>query len=187
MVSFGSGGKSKSKGSSESGTRWKQRFFDKAIDYFGGDPGFEPGDFSGFEDFDKLESNLYESQARRLGDEYNSAVSRRREELSLAGLLNSPNQFLENGARASLDSDYLKALQAAAGQASLGRLSAQQDEYGRRNEWNQQNALARLNAFLSKLGLAISAGRYSKSSNSSSGGGGFGFELSNPFKPIDLN
>jgi hypothetical protein len=118
MVSFGSGGSSSKKESSESGTMFKKKFFDKFRDYFGSEPDYNP-EFVGFDDFDKLESGLYDSARAKAGDAYNTAVRRRREELSQAGLLNSPNQYLENGARESLDKDFLQQLQQAARDASL--------------------------------------------------------------------
>jgi hypothetical protein len=179
MVSFGSGGGSKGKSSSESGTMFKKKFFDKFGQYFGTAPEYDP-EFKGFQDFDSLESNLYGSSKATATNEYNAARARRREELSLSGLLNSPNAYLENGALESLDQDYLRNLQQAARDAQYGRLSAQQNEYGRETEFNQQNAQAILQAWLAKLGLAIQAGRYSKGSSSTSSDGGFNFGIIPP-------
>lgn len=177
MVSFGSGSKSKQKSSSS--TTFPTDFLSKAYSFFGGEPGYKP-QYVGFNkpgDLDKLESNLYESQSSKLADAYNSAVNRQREELSQAGLLNSPAQYIEGGARDTLNKGYLQQLQQAARDASLARLSTQQQEAGRETEFNVDTATKLYNAFLSKLGLAADAGRTSTASGSSGGGFSFGLKL----------
>jgi hypothetical protein len=176
VVSFGSGGSSKSKSSSVSKTKFPRKFWDQAIDYFGPAPDYKP-EFVGFDSFDDVEKTAYDSQAGRIGDAYDTAVKRRREELSLAGLLNSPNQYLEDGARASLDKDFLTNLQQAARDARLARLGVEQTEKSRRTAFNEETAMAIVNRWLSMMGLSASAGRINRSSGSGSSDGGFGFSL----------
>src|SRR5918996_1421830 len=140
MVSFGSGGSKKEKSSGVSGTKFRKRFFDQAYDYFGGDPGFDP-QYTGFDDFDKLEENLYGSQQAKLSQARDSA---------------------------------------------LARLGLEQGEAERRTNWDSARAMAIMNKFLSQLGLAISAGRFSRNQSSGSADGGFNFGVKNPFAPIEL-
>jgi hypothetical protein len=177
MVTFGSGGSSKQ--SSSSKTKFPTKFLDKAYKYFGGEPAYNPKyvGFGSKEDLDKLESNLYGSQQSKLADAYNSAIARQREELSQSGLLTSPAQYIEGGARNTLDKSYLENIQQAARDAALGRLGVQQEEAGRETGFNVDTATKLYNAFLSKLGLAADAGRVSKSSGESSGGYSFGLKL----------
>lgn len=171
-IGFSGGGGSSS--SSSSKTKFPRKFFDETIDYFGKPPEFNPS-YVGFDDFDKLEENLYGSQQSKLLTAYNDAVRRRREELSQSGLLNSPNQYLEGGARETLDRDYLTQLQQAARDATLGRLGAQQEEAGRETEFNVNKAQGVLQRWLALLGVAAQAGRQSKGSASTSPS--FGFQI----------
>lgn len=171
MVSFGgnkSKQKSKSKSTSESGTEFNRPFFDQAFDYFGGDPSTDPQykpEYVGFNDFDQLEKNQYDSQRSKLDDAYRGQVARQREELSQAGLLNSPNQYLEDSARSGLDKDYLSNLQQAARDASSQRLAAQEQEATRKTAYNTDVSKALLSSFFNKLMLALQAGRYSRGSS----------------------
>ena|SRR5918996_4078297 len=185
MVSFGSGGSKKEKSSGVSGTKFRKRFFDQAYDYFGGDPGFDP-QYTGFDDFDKLEENLYGSQQAKLSQARDSAQRNLDERLSLSGLLTSPNQYIRGGASQALNEDYLTNLQQAARDSSLARLGLEQGEAERRTNWDSARAMAIMNKFLSQLGLAISAGRFSRNQSSGSADGGFNFGVKNPFAPIEL-
>ena len=123
--------------------------------------------------FDKLESSLYDTQASKLKQAYDTGVAGQREELAQMGALNSPSQFLEGSARSSLDRSYIQNLQQAARDAALERLGAEQTEAGRRTAFdtgeatrqtgfNEDTAKALLQTWLQKLGLAIESGRYSK-------------------------
>ena len=181
MVSFGSGGKSKSKSKQESKTVFPRGFFDEAVPYFGGDPGYDP-EYVGFNDFDRVEDNLYGTQRSKLDEGFRNALNIQNEELSNSGLLNSPSKYIEGGARDTLNKGYISSLQQAARDAALGRLGMQQQEATRRTSFNQENALAILNAWLQRMGLAATAGRESSGTSSGSAGGGFSFGISNPFK-----
>ena len=179
MVSLGMSGGSEA--SSSSKTKFPKKFLDQAYKYFGGEPDYTPKyvGFGGKEDLDKLEGNLYGGQLSKLTDAYNTAIGRQREELSQAGLLNSPAQYIEGGARSELDKGYLSQLQQAARDASLARLGVQETEAGRETGFNVDTATKLYNAFLQKLGLAATAGR--QSTSSAEGGGGFNFGIGNIF------
>ena len=124
MVSFGSGGKSKSKSKQESKTVFPQGFFDQAYDYFGNDPGYDP-EYVGFEDFDRSEDTLYGGQRARVDDAYKNALGIQNEELSNSGLLNSPSKYIQGGARDTLTKGYLTTLQQAARDAAVSRMGLQ--------------------------------------------------------------
>lgn len=160
----GSSGQSKS----SSKTNFPRKFFDEAFDYFGQPPKYAP-EYTGFSDFDKLEENQYGSQKSRLDTAYQDSLKRQREELSQAGLLNSPNQYLEGGARSSLDKSYITNLQQAARDASSQSLTTKEAEAARKTEYSTETQKALVNYFLQMIGLAASAGRTSKGSSSSSG------------------
>jgi hypothetical protein len=171
MVSFGVSGGSESQSSSK--TKFPKKFLEQAYQYFGGEPDYKPK-YVGFgspEDLDKLEASTFGSQQSKLTDAYNSAVARQREELSQSGLLNSPAQYIEGGARSELDKGYLANIQQAARDAALGRLGVQQTEAGRETGFNVDTATKLYNAFLQKLGLAATAGR--EQQMTAEGGGGF--------------
>lgn len=177
MVSFGSGSKKKSKASSR--VDFPTDFLNKATSYFGASPGYAP-EYVGFgspEDLDKLESNLYGGQKSKLSDAYNSAIARQREELSQSGLLNSPAQYIEGGARNTLDKSFLENIQQAARDAALARLSTQEREAARRTGFNTDTAKTLLQEWFNKLGLATSAAGRSGTGTETSGGG-FKFGLS---------
>lgn len=176
MVSFG-GSKSKQKSKSESGTNFPTQFFDKAYDYFGDEPAYNP-EFKGFGDFDKLESNLYGTQQSKLFNEYDRALKMQNEDLSNSGLLNSPSKLIQGGARDTLNNNYLMGIQQAARDAALGRLGAEQTEVARETNFNVDTAKTILANFMNKLLLAANAGRFSQGT-SEGGGTGFNFGLLN--------
>jgi hypothetical protein len=172
MISFGSS-KSNSKSKTESGTKFPTDFFNQAYGYFGNEPGYNP-EYVGFNDFNKLESNIYGSQQAKISTAYDQAKKERAQELSLSGLLNSPSRYIEGGVEDSLNKNYMSALQQAARDASQQSLTAQQQEAGRQTAFNVDTAKTILTNFLNKLLLAAQAGRYSTGSSS---GGGSGFNL----------
>jgi hypothetical protein len=191
----GSSQKSKSKSqqqsTSETGTRYNPDFMTQATNYandtsnaLGYNPQYVKGNYTSLAPggFDKLENNLYDTQASKLSQAYNTAVGQQREQLAQTGALNSPSQFLEGSARSSLDRSYIQNLQQAARDAALGRLGAQQTEAARQTAFdtgeatrqtgfNTDTAQQLLDLWLKKLGVAVEAGRYStgQSSGSSSG------------------
>jgi hypothetical protein len=197
----GSGGSTKSKSkskqqsTSETGTRYNPDFMTQATNYANDTsnaPGYNPQYVKGTYTplapggFDKLENNLYDTQASKLSQAYNTAVGQQREQLAQTGALNSPSQFLEGSARSSLDRSYINNLQQAARDAALGRLGAQQTEAARQTAFdtgeatrqtgfNTDTAQQLLDLWLKKLGVAIEAGRYStgqSTGESSSSGSG---------------
>lgn len=176
MVSFGST-KSKSRNQSTSKTVFPQTFFDQAYDYFGDEPQYDPK-FVGFNDFDKLEQNLYDSSQSKLFNEYDRSLKMQNEELSNAGLLNSPSKYIQGGARDTLNQNYISGIQQAARDASSQRLGAQQDEYGRETSFNVDTAKTLLANFMNKLALATQAGREGQSTGSGDASG-FNFGLLN--------
>jgi len=207
----GSGGSTKSKSkskqqsTSESGTKYNEDFMRLASQYANDPsnaPGYNPqyvkGAYTGIAPggFDKLENSLYDTNASKLSQAYNTAVANQREELAQTGALNSPSQYLEGSARSSLDRSYIQNLQQAARDAALGRLGAEQTdaqnrtafdvgEATRQTGFNTDTAQQLLNLWLKKIQIAIESGRYAtgqstgESSGTSSGvqgsGGFFGF------------
>ena len=191
----GSSSKSKSKSqqqsTSETGTRYNPDFMTQATSYANDptnapayNPQYVKGNYTSLAPggFDKLENNLYDTQASKLSQAYNTAVGQQREQLAQTGALNSPSQFLEGSARSSLDRSYIQNLQQAARDAALGRFGAQQTEAARQTAFdtgeatrqtgfNTDTAQQLLDLWLKKLGVAVEAGRYStgQSSGSSSG------------------
>src|SRR6476646_5854958 len=104
----GSGGskktKSKQQSTSESGTKYNEDFMRLATQYANDPsnaPGYNPqyvkGAYTGIppSGFDKLENSLYDTNASKLSQAYNTAVANQREELAQTGALNSPSQYLE--------------------------------------------------------------------------------------------
>ena len=174
MVSFGVSGKSKNKSKNESRTVFPKGFFDDAYGYFGSDPDYNP-EYVGFNDFDRVEENVYGSQRAKVDDAYRNALGIQNEELSNSGLLNSPSKYIEGGARDTLNKGYISSLQQAARDAALGRLSLEQEEAARRTGFNEKTAMAILNSWLQRLGIATQAGREASGSSSAKGGGGFNF------------
>jgi len=183
--------KSKQQSTSESGTKYNPDFMNLATQYANDPanaPGYNPqyvkGNYTGIAPggFDKLENSLYDTQASRLRQAYDTSVGQQREELAQMGGLNSPSQYLEGSARSSLDRSYIQNLQQAARDAALGRLGAEQTdaqnrtafdvgEATRQTGFNTDTAQQLLNLWLKKLGVAIESGRYAtgQSSGSSSG------------------
>ena len=106
---------------------------------------YTPGQFTAVapEGFKRLEDVAYGSQAARIGEAYNQNVNRLREELSQSGQLNSPAQYLEGGARSSMDRSYLDSLQQAARDAFGQRLGLEEREAGRRTGYDVGEAGAR--------------------------------------------
>lgn len=176
MVSFG-GSKSKNKSSSSSKTNFPTGFFDEAYGYFGDEPDYAP-EYKGFGDFDKVESNLYESSKSKLYNAYDQALKIQNEELSNSGLLNSPSKYIESGARDTLNKGYISSLQQAARDASSTRLDAEQKELARETSFNVDTAKTLLANFMNKLLLAAQAGRESKG-QSEGGGSGWNVGLLN--------
>jgi len=143
--------------------------------------------------FDRLENSLYDTQASKLRQAYDTSVGQQREQLAQMGGLNSPSQFLEGSARSSLDRSYMQNLQQAARDAFMGRLGAEQTdaqnrtafdvgEAGRATGFNQDTAKTILQNWLQKLGLAIESGRYAtgQSTGQSTGdSSGFNFGIAN--------
>ena len=198
----GSGSKSKSKSkqqaTSESGTKYNEDFMRLATQYANDPsnaPGYNPqyvkGAYTGIAPggFDKLENSLYDTNASKLSQAYNTAVAQQREELAQTGALNSPSQYLEGSARSGLDRSYIQNLQQAARDAALGRLGAEQTnaqnrtafdvgEATRQTGFNTDTAKQLLNLWLKKLQVALESGRYAtgqssgQSSSSSIGGSG---------------
>jgi len=172
--------KSKQQSTSESGTKYNEDFMRLASQYANDPtnaPGYNPqyvkGAYTGIAPggFDKLENSLYDTNASKLSQAYNTAVANQREELAQTGALNSPSQYLEGSARSSLDRSYIQNLQQAARDAALGRLGAEQTEAGRRTAFdtgeatrqtgfNADTAQQLLNLWLKKIQVAIEAGRY---------------------------
>jgi hypothetical protein len=182
MVSFGSGGKSKSKSKQESKTRFPKDFFDDAYSFLRGEPDYDP-EYVGFGDegdLDRYEQSLYNRQRARMSDDYQGAVKLQNEDLSNMGMLNSPSKFIEGGARDTLNKNYISGLQSAARDAAMGRMGLEEREAGRRTSFNQAKAMAALQAWLQRLGLAVTAGRESTGSSSGSGDGGFQVGVSWP-------
>lgn len=181
MVTFGNGSKSKNRSTSSSTVNFPTDFLDKARNYFGADPGYAPK-YVGFgspADLDKLESNIYGGTKSKLTDAYNTAIGRQREELSQSGLLNSPNQYMEGGARNVLDKGFLQNIQQAARDAALARLGVQQTEAGRETGFNQDTAKTLLQSWFNKLGLATGvAGKTVTGTGGERMGGGSNFGLS---------
>jgi hypothetical protein len=93
--------------------------------------------------------------------------------------LTSPSQYIEGGARNTLDKSYLSNIQQAARDAALGRLGVQEQEAGRETGFNQDTAKTLLQEWFSKLGLATgAAGKTTTGSGTETSGGGFKFGLS---------
>ena len=157
-ISFGgnkSKQKSKQQSSSESGVRYNPDFMDLATQFANDtsnapayNPQYVKGDYTSGKytgtnytplapgGFDKLEGSLYDTQASKLSQAYNTAMANQREQLAQSGALNSPSQYLEGSARSSLDRTYMQNLQQAARDAALGRLGAEQTEAGRRTAYD---------------------------------------------------
>lgn len=181
MVSFGSSGgsKNKSKNSSSTRTDFPKDFFNDAADYFGKTPDYDP-EYVGFGDegqLDQIEQNHFNRQKVKAKQGYDDLARIQNEELSNSGLLNSPSKYIEGGARDTLNRNYIQALQQAGNEAALARLGVQQGEAARRTAWNEQRAMAVLNAWLNRLGLAATAGRTGESSGFSRGSTDGGFEF----------
>ena len=183
----GSGGsqksksKSKQQSTSESGTKYNEDFMRLASQYANdpsNTPGYNPQYVKGAYTsvapggFDKLENSLYDTNASKLSQAYNTAVANQREELAQTGALNSPSQYLEGSARSGLDRSYIQNLQQAARDAALGRLGAEQTdaqsrtafdvgEATRQTGFNTDTAQQLLNLWLKKLQVALESGRYS--------------------------
>jgi hypothetical protein len=181
MVSLGGKGgssKQKSKSSNESLTRFPKDFWDDAMGYFGDAPEYNP-EYVGFGDegqLDKLQDSLYQRQKIPIHQGYQDALKIQNEELSNSGLLNSPSKYIEGGARDTLNKGYITSLQQAAREAALARLGVEQQEATRRTSFNEQTAMAILNRWLQRMGIATQAGRESSGSSSGSGSswsGGF--------------
>jgi len=189
----GSGSKSKSKSKSqsqsESGTRYNEDFLKRATAYAndttsapGYNPNYVPGAYTSVAPggFDKLENSLYDTQASKLRQAYDTSTAKQREELAQMGGLNSPSQYLEGSARSSLDRTYIQNLQQAARDAALGRLGAEQTdaqnrtafdvgEATRATGFSQDTAKTLLELWMQKINAAIAAGRYATGESSSSG------------------
>ena len=106
---------------------------------------YTPGKFTAVapEGFKRLEDVAYGTQASKLSQAYNQNVNRLREELSQSGALTSPAQYLEGGARSSMDRSYLDSLQQAARDAFGQRLGLEEREAGRRTGFDVGEAGAR--------------------------------------------
>ena len=192
----GGGGKSsqksqqQSQSTQESGVKFNKNFLDELYSYFGQDPSDNPENQPGFTgaqytpveggDFAKLEKNLYDTQASRLRQAYESAVGRQREELSQMGGLNSPAQYLEGSARSSLDRGYLNDIQQSARDAAMqvlglkGQEAARQTQFslaeaGRKTQFDTDIAQQLYKAFLNKLTLALEASKYATGQSTSEG------------------
>ncbi len=174
---------SNSSSKSSSGTKFPEKFLNKYREYFGtgdsfnyGGPTFNP-QYKGFGNFDDVEKAAYTSQADKLTTAYKDAIARQREELSQAGLLDSPAQYIEGGARDVMNRDYLSSIQQAARDARSQRLGLEESEAGRESQFNFEKARTLANTFLSMFNSVAAAGRYGKSKGSSSSSS-FGTNLS---------
>jgi len=171
----GGGGSSGSRSSSGvAGTKFKKKYLDQFFDYFGrgdqfdyGGPKFNP-QYKGFSNFDDVESSAYESSKDKLTTAYNDVIGRQREELSQSGLLTSPNQYIEGGARDVANRNLLSSLGQAKRDARSMRLGLEETEAGRETQFNAAKATALTNTFLSMFNAVAGVGRFSRSSGSSS-------------------
>lgn len=171
--SAGGGGSSSS---SSSKTVFPKKYLDQFYQYFGrgdnfnyGGPTFDPK-YKGFNSFDDVENTAYTSSADKLTKAYNDVIGRQREELSQSGLINSPNQYIEGGARDVANRDYMSSLDQAARDAHAQRLGLEETEAGRETGYNVDKSKALANMYINLFNSVAGAGKKSSSSSSSAQG-----------------
>ncbi len=203
----GSSSKSKNKSQStqESGTRWNSDFMNQLqqnspnIEYNNdqldpqaigttpsGQPKFSVGvpKFYGLEDmdYDKLQQNLYNRQIQDIQPQYDQARNQTREELSQAGLLNSPVQYSKGGAIDQLQQRYLDETQKAASDASIQTTNLKAQELARKTGFGVDMVKLFQTIMGQYADTALRSGQFGQGQSSSSGSGGgssFGLGLFN--------
>ena len=181
MLNFGSGSSSKS----SSSTKFPKKFLDQFKSYFGEGEGFTaPGPayapkFAGFDNYGAVEEAAYGSEKDKLTRAYDDAISRQREELNQAGLLNSSSQYATGTPRDVLNRNYLLGIEEAARSARKARLETEVGQQTRQTAFNVGEASQQQAIFFKILEAAINAGKRSSSSSSGGfniglGGGGAG-------------